>query len=318
MSRCGKLVRKETAAFVLAALLSCAFFFNGHRAGAAENLRIRKLVYEPADFGSGEEVVAIAQILSQGSSNVDTAGIDLQPGAGLPERLAASDPEILSGRLAANQDGFELRLRFIPWSPGKGILSGMTVAGRSLPDLPYVATPRLESGARDLMPPRPQLEPPGAALYLYALAGIALSLIFAIFVTLAWLLPAARFLLARWRAGQAFRRLKRSLDYLAVSLREDGEMDAAAFYAALSRSFRLYLEERVEPCASALTPREFCMLSETRFPAPGIRDAAAELLAEADRVRYAGEASLSATMFAAVDKARRLGSAAEEGLDARR
>jgi len=148
------------------------------------------------------------------------------------------------------------------------------------------------------------------------LRGIALALGFA--GTMIYLIPAARSLLARRRAGLAFKRLEKSLDYLVEGAES---ADPSPFFAALSRALRLYLTVRVLPEASTLTAAELASLPETAFPASATRGRAAALIARADRVRYGGEVLISrkdlAIFQSSVEEARAIGAENEEALLAR-
>jgi len=245
-------------------------------------------------------------------------GGELQPfsvkaGEGLPSPGPHADPELRSVSLSKAREGWELRIRFVPWSPEEGSLPALELRGLSIPALAYRVSSVLGPGSRDPAPPKPQLDPPGSALYLYGFAGLALILGFAVFASAAWLIPAALRLLARRKATQARRDLGRSLAWLA---REKGKARPQDFYAALARAFRVYMAARLLPAAPALTPKELKALGEDAFPVPGLRDEAAALLAESDAVRFAGLEAGEAMMGQALARAARLGDVAEEALDA--
>jgi len=263
--------------------------------------------FQPGLFGPGEPVRVILKLPELGSRE----GFMLERGKGLP---ASEDPELLDLEVAKAPGGWELRVRFVPWSPGPGRIPSMNVQGLTLPAIPYSVSSRLEPGRQEPTAPRPQRDPPNSAFYLYGLAGAAILLAFLVVAAFAWLLPAARELAARWRAAQAYRRLCDGLDFLAAGA---GEADPAAYYAALSRILRNYLGERIEAEAPALTATELAALPSSVFPAEGLRDEAASLLSEAELARYAGFRPGAAAMAEAADRARELARLAEEGLDAR-
>ena len=261
----------------------------------------------PKLFGPGEAVRATLLL-----PGIEAAsGFSLAPGQGLP---ASEDPELLDASLAKGSRGWELSILFVPWSPGPGRIPAMTLRGLALPAIPYATRSRLGAEDRELSPPRPQREPPGSGLYLYGIAGAALLLVLASVFSIAYLVPAGRALAARWRSGLAFRRLSKSLDFL-----EEGaaSSEPPAFYAALSRALRLYLGERVDERAPALTARELAALPSSAFPAPGLRESAAGVFGEAELARYAGLRPRPEAMAASVRRARELAQAAEEALDAR-
>jgi hypothetical protein len=263
--------------------------------------------FHPEQFGPGEEVQAVLIL-----PGLDAAsGFALKAGAGLP---ASEDPELRELSLSRTARGWELRLRFVPWSPGPGRIPSITAQGIVFPSIPYSVLSRIGSGEREIAPPRPQREPPGTALYLYAIAGAALFVALAFVGSIAYLLPAARSLLARRKAAQAFRGLCKSLDYLAAGA---SVSEPAAFYAALSRALRLYLSERVDGRAPSLTASEFAALPSSAFPVSGLRDAVALVFAESERVRYAGELPDADAMRGSVSRTRELAAAAEEAFDAR-
>jgi hypothetical protein len=268
--------------------------------------------YIPASYGPGDEVAATAAIAP--SAGEALSELELLPGAGLPPQGGSVDPELRGIEIARSSAGWRMKVRFVPWSPGRGLVPGVVAGGVAFPPLPYDAASRLGPEDRDPAPPRPQRLPPGAALALYALVGALLLLALAAFGFVAYLLPASRALLAKWRAGQAFRRLGKSLDYLAAHA---ASAEPAAYSAALARALRLYLAARVAPLAPSLTPAELAALPDDSFPAPATRERAASLLAWSDEVRFGGAAALAATLGDAAEKARRIAAENEEALIAR-
>ena len=306
-ARSGEPSRRPAPRGLAAAIL--ALCLSALPAGA-EPLGLVRLGFAPARFGAGEEVEAVA-LLEAGS--VEPEAFVLKAGGGLPEPGPGADPELRELRLSKTAGGWELRARFVPWTPGKGLLPPLSVRGLALPGLPYTVDSVLAPGDREPAPPKPQRDPPGTALYLYGFAGLVLVLVLAGFWAAAVLVPGARRLLARRRAAQARRALERSLAYLERGL---GSSAPADFYAALARSLRLYLTARLLPEAAALTPAEIGALPAARFPEAGIRDDAAAVLGEADLARFAGLNPGLDAMRAALERSARLAGSAEEALDA--
>jgi hypothetical protein len=290
---------------------ACALPLFAGQGIAAATITVNKLAFVPARFLVGEEVEAWALVSVSGA---EPQSFSVKAGDGLPSASAQADPELRSLSLARGSGGWELRMRFIAWSPGAGRLPALEVRGYAIPAMEYTANSVLGPQDRDAAPPKPQLDPPGTALYLYGFAGLALILVLLVLGTVLYVVPAAASLLSRRQAAQARRALGRSLAFLSRTVPGAAP---AAFYAALARALRIYLGSRVLPEAPALTPSEFSALGEERFPGPGIRDEAAALLAETDAVRYAGEAADESRMRRALSRAVRLGDAAEEALDAR-
>jgi hypothetical protein len=268
--------------------------------------------FSPFRYGPGDEVTIVAPIVPGAGETL--SALELKPGAGLPEPGRSADPELRSLRVAKGPSGWELRIRFVPWSPGAGQVPALSAHGLSLPALPYESASRL--GPEDLYPspPRPQRMPPGAALALCLLGGAALALVLAALGFVAYLLPASRALLARWRAAQAFRRLGRNLDYLVAHA---DSADGAAFSAALARALRNYLAARVSPEAPVLTAAEISALPDAAFPTPSIRDRSASLLSWSDEVRFGGAAAGAEALASAAEEARRIAAESEEALLAR-
>ncbi len=268
--------------------------------------------YYPPSYGPGETVTVLVPIAPE--SGEELAEMSLVPGSGLPLGDGLSDPELLGLDIAKSDGRWNLRARFVAWSPVEGTIEGFRAGGIGLPAIPYRAVARLRPEDIDPTSPRPQELPPGAAFALYGLLGGLAALGLAVFGFVAYLLPAARRLIARWKAGQAFRRLSKSLDYLAA---QAGSADPAAYSAALGRALRNYLAARFLPQAPALTPGELSALSETDFPAPSTRDRTAALLSWMDELRFGGAPVRAAELEEAADKARRVAAENEEALLAR-
>lgn len=278
--------------------------------------RASAAVFVPFHYYVGDEVEALVSLGEvPGASG---KGFELKPGSGLPSSGPSTDPVIRSIAVAPTKAGWEAKITFVPWSPGPGSLPAIGARGFLIPAVSYDVSSTLGPAARDLAPPRPQREPPGTVLYLYLFAAFALALALAAFGTALYLVPAARSLLARRRAAQAIRRLRRSVAFLSRGL------DTARpelFYAALARELRLYLAARVVPRAPNLSSTELAALPDGTFPARGLREGAAALVAETERGRYALELSpgpgAAAILRAAADRTLALGEAAEEAIDAR-
>lgn len=274
------------------------------------------VVFVPFRYYAGDEVEALVALGEvPGASG---GGFELKPGSGLPAPGPFADPVIRSIAVARTKAGWEARILFVSWSPGPGSLPSIGARGFLIPAVSYNVSSSLGPGDRDAAPPRPQREPPGTAVYLYGFAALVLALVLAALGTALYLVPAALSLLARRRAAQAIRRLRRSLAFLSRGL------DTALpelFYAALARELRIYLAARVEPRAPNLSSGELAALPEEAFPAPGLRERAASLVAETERGRYALELSpgpgAAAMLRAAAERTLALGEAAEEAIDAR-
>ncbi|HET7838979.1 MAG TPA: hypothetical protein VFL04_04425 [Rectinemataceae bacterium] len=296
-----------------AAVLLCALALGAVSANAAP-LRLDHLSFLPPVFGAGEEVEASAKL--PGADAAGVSAISYRPATAA--QAGSGDPELREIRVYRTPSGWELRIRFVPWSPGPGSLPAWRSKGVLIPPVPYVAASALGAAmgnprGLELSPPRPQAEPPGTAVYVYGFAAFVLLLVLVCLGLVAWLIPAARTLLAKRRAAQAYRRLCRDMDFLATQA-EGG--DPVPFYSALARALRIYLGERVEAGVPMLSARELGLLPQEAFPAEGIREAAASLLAETEEVRYAGLLPAAGEMRQATERARAIGAKAEEALDA--
>jgi hypothetical protein len=301
-------MRAALPAALLAALIGWA---SAGRAAAAV-VDARRLAYLPARYSPGEEVEIQALLSAEAGEKL--SAFDLKAGSGLPVQGAEADPELRELRLAQTAEGWLLKARFVPWSPGARSLPALRVKGIALPALPFAAISVLGAEDRDISPPRRQRDPPGTALYLYGFAGFLLLLVLGAAGTAGYLVPAARALLARRRAAQAFGRFLKSLEYLA---RELGSAEPGIFFAALGHALRLYLSARALPEACALTAPELELLPEAAFPAPGTKSKAAGLIAYSDRIRYGGERPGPDALAAAIESARAIGEQTEEALLAR-
>jgi hypothetical protein len=283
---------------------------------AGATLDSLSLKYLPSRYSPGEEVFAQALLLPEGVEELSP--FDYMPGAGLPDQGEEADPETRELRLAKTPEGWLLSLRFVPWSPGTGSVPSIRLGGIRIPSFPYSAGSILESDAREPSPPRRQRDPPGTALYLYALAGILIVIMLGAMAVAAYLVPAARALIARRRSAQAFKRFSTSLEFLEA---EAESAKPAIFFAALSRAFRLYIASRALPDFSALTAPEIEELPETALPAPATKDKAAAFIAHADKLRYgaasSGETIARSALASAIEEARAIVEANEEALRAR-
>jgi hypothetical protein len=265
-------------------------------------------IYSPPLYSPGDEVLVEALLLPVAGEK--PAPFDLKPSSGLPALGPEADPELRELRLSRSSRGWIVSLRFVPWSPGSGSLPALRVRGLLIPALPYSARSVLGPEDRDPSPPRRQRDPPGTALYLYGLAGLLLILALGGAGAAAYLVPAARALLARRRAALAFRSFVRSLEYLEA---EALSAEPAAFFAALSRALRLYLAARGLPeepslrSVAALSAAEIAALPGSAFPAPATKERVAALCALADRVRYGGERPGPSALESAVGEVRAIG-----------
>jgi hypothetical protein len=281
----------------------------------ALEFKVEKLAFLPARFYVGEEVEALALVSFDGAAPEPEAfSVKAGDGLSLPSASAQADPEIRSIALSKTGSGWELRIGFVAWSPVASSLPRMSQHGLDIPPIAYAATPSLEPGGNEPAPPKPQLEAPGTAFYLYGFLGLLVLVGAAIFGFAAWVLPAASALAAKRRAGEARRNFQKTLAWLGKVIPES---EPPAFYAALSRAIRNYLAARVLSEAPSLTPSELAGLSPELFLGPEIKQEAVSLLAESDSVRFGGESSGETLMRGALARAEKLGDAAEEALDAR-
>jgi hypothetical protein len=297
------IVSRRLAAVLALSLASAPFL-------SAVNLKVEQLSFLPARFRVGEEVELRAEVLPEGGT---PEAFSLKAGSGLPLASGDSDLELKSLSLSKSASSWELKARFVAWVPGSGQLAPLSVHGVSIPALAFDALSALGPGDRDLDPPKPQRDPPGTEFYLYGFVGLLALLALAGLGIATYVLPGARALVARWKAAQARRNLERSLAFLEGSI---GEVETAAFYAALARALRLYLAARILPEAPMLTPRELGLLPEERFPAQGIREEAAAALAETDEARFGGGRPSLSAMKSSIERAEAIGAATEEALDA--
>lgn len=300
--------------------IACLIACSGAGGLAAATLDAETLSCLPLHYFAGDEVVATVSLIPAPGEKI--IALDLGPKEigkllGYGDGASSPDPELESLKLERELSRWKLTLRFRPWSPGSGSLPALKVKGIALPPLPYAAASVLGPEDRELAPPRPQANPPGTALYLYGFLGSLLLLGLGIAGWAAYLLPASRALIARRKAALAFKRLERRLDYLES---ESGTADPAAFYAALSRSLRLYLAARVLPEAPALTAAEIASLPEAAFPAPETKVRTAALISRTDEARYGpsgAEGEGAQALAAAASEVRAIAAANEEALGAR-
>jgi hypothetical protein len=274
------------------------------------------VVFLPLKYYAGDEVEALVPLGD--FPDAPSKSFELKPGAGLPNSNSFADPVIRSVSIQRSSTGWEAEIFFVPWSPGPGILPSIGARGIVVPSVSYNVASSLAPDDRDVAPPRPQHEPPGTALYLYGFAILVLVIALLGMGAALYLVPAARAILARRRRALAYRRLRRSLAFLSRGLES---AVPELFYAALARELRLYLAERIESRIPNLSSKELAALSENIFPAKGIRESAAALVAETERGRYAGELAAgpqaAAILRTSVDRAIALGAATEEAIDAR-
>ncbi len=257
----------------------------GHARGAAEApsqpLRSPAINFSPARFSAGEKVVA-SVALDPGDSGLLPFSIDKSQGFGALD--AKPELEILGASLAKARSGWLYSVTFISWAPGAGTIPSLSIGGRRFPAIDYVTIATTGPDDRVPGPRRPQVDPPGAALYLYVAVAILAVLVLLIFALIFWVLPGAHALLLAWRRREAFRAFSNTLDWLEANVAGPER----EWYALLARSTRIYLARRLIPDAEALTPAEIASLPETGLPEKGFQEGLSALLKESDEVRFAG------------------------------
>lgn len=304
---CARIRAALFAALLWAALAPCGL--------QARPLDLGRLSFLPARFRVGEEVELRAEVLA--SSDGSAGGQKLEAFSAGPADLpgaAGAGCELRSLSLVKARNGWELRIRFVPWKAGESRLPGIIVHNYQIPALGYETASSLGPSDRGFDPPRGQRELAGTSFYIYAAVGLILLIGLFVLGLLTWIIPGARNLLRRWRAAAAYKELKAAAGYLEESI---GEVGPPAFYAALSRALRIYLAARVLPGAPSLTPPELASLPAEDFPDAAIRDEAAAALSEADAVRFGGREPDESAMRAAVNRVLSIAGAAEEAIDAR-
>jgi hypothetical protein len=294
------------------AAAALALFLAAGASLSALGLRVERLSFLPARFRLGEEVELRAEVLPEGG---EPEAFTLKAGSGLPPAPGDGSLELRYLSLSKSASSWELKLRFVAWTPGPGRIPPLSLRGLQIPAIAFQTESALGPGDRELAPPKAQRDPRGTWLYLYGFVGLLVLLAAAGLGFATYVLPGARALIARWKAAQARKALERSLSFLEGSI---GEVEPAVFYAALARALRVYLSLRVLPEAPMLTPRELGLLPEARFPAPGIREAAASALAETDEARFGpqGGRPSAAAMRDSLARAAAIGKSTEEALDA--
>ncbi|HUX39009.1 MAG TPA: DUF4129 domain-containing protein [Rectinemataceae bacterium] len=311
----GSRARAQLRPLVLVSLLALAAASVGAAGATAPpsipgaSLRIRSLSFEPRGFHAGEAVVARALL--------ETAGTDLEPfslGATAMKGIleAAPELEIVSASLSKNGSAWVYSVGFISWAPGAGLIPPLSIGGRLFPTLDFVAQPTSGAGDRLPGPRRPQADPPGSALYLYASVAILAALALLSLAFVFWVLPGALALLESWRSREALRRLQKTLDWL----EENAEgSEGRAWFALLSRSLRVYLARRLIPAAEALTPGELAALPAATLPGGDFRESLASLFAASDAVRFADRPSAAVDRADALRLARDIARRSEEGVE---
>ncbi len=255
--------------------------------------------FQPARFHAGEKARALVAL---GSGNPGVPPFSIDKGQGFGALDARPELEILEASLSSTRSGWLYSVTFIPWAPGAGTIPALSIGGRRFPSIKFAAIATTGADDRVPGPRRPQVDPPGTALYLYAsLALLAAFVLFALAFAY-WILPGARALLVAWRSREAFRILSRTLDWLDANV----EGPEREWYALLSRSLRIYVARRLIPEAEALTPAEIAALPPAGLPENGFKDGLSSLLGESDRVRYAGLAAGSMGRARATRQARDL------------
>ncbi len=270
------------------------------------------VVYTPSTYGPGETVTAVAALKPGPEESL--AEISLEPGSGLPALDGSADPEILGLDVERRGGSWLMRLRFVAWSPSEGVIEKYHTGTFVLPPVAYRARPRLGAEDVDPRPLRPQRLPPGAAGAFYGVLGLVVGLCLALFGAFLYLVPAVRSVLARWKAGLAYRRLESTVTHLFANA---ASAEPAAYAAALAGALRNYLELRACSGISALTPAEVRNLADTAALKPSIRDEAAAVLAWSDEVRFGGLAAKAADLCTAAERVRRIAVENEEAIRAR-
>ena len=271
---------------------------------------LRSLSFEPRNFHAGESVVARA-LLDAGGSALEPFSLGAAALKGIPE--ARPELEIESASLSKNGGTWIYTVVFVTWAPGAGLVPSLSIGGRLFPALNFLAQASSAIGDRLPGPRRPQADPPGSALYLYAGVAILAALALASLAFVFWILPGALALFESWRSRAALMRLRKTLDWLEENAGED---DGRAWFALLSRSLRLYLARRLIPAAEALTPPEFSALPPAELPDAALRDSLGSLFAASDEIRFADRPSAAFGRAEALRLARDIARRAEEGLSA--
>ena len=286
---------------LLALLAATALSLSGQSRGVMGDQqlpRVTSISFDPDSFHAGEKVRARVAL------GPESAG--LQPfsiGRGQGSTLDSTpDLEILSATLAATPSGWLYTVSFVVWAPGAGKLPSLSISGRHFPSIDFLAKATTGPDDRVPGPRRPQVDPPGTALYLYAAVALLAVLVLLVLAGVFWVLPGARALLETWRSRGAFRAFSKTLDWLEANI--DGP--EREWYALLSRSLRIYLARRLIPEAEALTPTEIAQLSPSCLPEKGFREGLSSLLGESDKVRFAGLARGQAGRGRATRQARDL------------
>ncbi len=297
------------------AALAAAVFALCAAAGSARPLDLGRISFLPSRFRVGEEVELRAELLAAANGGIE--GGKLEAFSVGPSDLPAATStacELRSLAIVKSGKSWELRIHFVPWTSGAGRLPSINIHNYEIPSIDYDTAASIRTSDRELDPPKGQRELAGTALYFYGTIGLAVLLGLLILGFVTCLVPGARELLRRWRAGAAYKELRTAADYLESII---GKIKPSAFYGALAGAFRLYLAARVLPEAPSLTPRELSALPEDKFPVPAIRDEAAAALLEADAVRFGGRQPDETSMHAAVRRVLSIASAAEEAINAR-
>jgi len=262
--------------------------------------------FEPGVFHAGERVVAR---LVLGAEAPGLAAFSFGPASGLRFSDIPPELEIDSVSLARFGSGWRYSVTFVVWAPGSGSVPSLSIEGRDFPTFDFVAAPITGPLDRLPGPRRPQADPPGMAVYLYAAVGLFVVLILAALAFVFWILPGALALLDAWRLRAAWRDLSKTLDWLG----ENGnEGEGRVWFALLARALRSFLARRLFPGADALTPPEIARLSPDILPPGGFGESLANLLELSDEVRFAGRIEAAGDRIEALKRARRIADAVED------
>ena len=263
------------------------------------------IAFEPSTFHAGEKVRAQ---LNLGDPPVGLTAFGIDQNRESASLGATPDLEILGAALAKTRGNWVYTVTFRSWAPGEGTFPSLSIGGHRFPSFTYDT--RATSGIDDPSPGprRPQVDPPGTGLYLYAAVALVAILALLALAGIFWILPGARALLEVRRMREAFRALSQTLDWLEAN----AEGSARDWYGLLARSLRLYLSRRLIPEAEALTSSELRALQEEGLPQNGFKEGLAFLLGQSDQACYAGIVPAPAERRVATRQARELATLVEE------
>lgn len=275
------------------------------RAGStAAQTASRAPTFEPAVLHAGIPETARITVVAAGQA---LSAFRLERGKNLGDVDPSPELEIDSVSLRKEGGGWIYTAVFTVWAPGPGHFPSLAIQGFRFPAFDFEVAATADPEARSPGPRRPQADPPGSSVYLYASVGILVALVLAGIAFFSWILPGALDLAAAWRERAAFRRFAKTLDWLEESVDEG---DGRAWYALLANSFRIYLSAKTIPAAMALTPPEIAALPAETLT-DGFGGEAAELLARGDEVRFGGLATAASRRAEDARRARELAARVE-------